>query len=135
MTEAIQIKCSYFNSGYCKFTRKENGCNFYHPTETCKLLKCKDKECQYRHKKKCKHGEKCRFQNRCEYLHLVEELGNENTSIQEIINLNREINILKEDIFQIRKHNEMKVNTLAKVHLKEMKDINVQNKECLVELT
>ena len=135
MTEDIQIKCSYFNSGYCKFTRKENGCNFYHPTEPCKLLKCKDKECQYRHQKKCKHGEIWRFQKRCEYLHLVEELGNENTSIQEIINLNREINILKEDIFQIRKDNEMKVNTLAKVHLKEMEYINVQNKECLVELT
>ena len=135
MTEDIQIKCSYFNSGYCKYTRKENGCNFYHPTEPCKLLKCKDKECQYRHQKKCKHGEKCRFQKRCEYLHLDEELGKENTSIQEIIDLNREITILKEDIFQIRKDNEMKVNTLAKVHLKEIEDINVQNKEYLVELT
>ena len=82
MTEDRKMKCSYFNSGYCKYTRKENGCNFYHPTEHCKLLKCKDKECQYRHQKKCKHGEKCRFQTRCEYFHMDEELGNIDTSSQ-----------------------------------------------------
>ena len=109
MAEDIKIKCSYFNSGYCKYTRKEKGCNFYHPTEACKLPKCNNKECQDRHQKKCKHGGKCRFQTRCEYLHMDEELGNIDTSSQEVVDLNREIRILKEEIFEIRKANEIKI--------------------------
>ena len=109
MTEDIKIKCSYFKSGYCKYTRKEKGCNFYHPTEACKLPKCNNKECQDIHQKKCKHGGKCMFQTRCEYLHMDEELGNIDTSSQEVVDLNREIRILKEEIFEIRKANEIKI--------------------------
>ena len=44
-----------------------------------------------------------------------------------MINLNRDIKILKKDISQIRKENEMKVNTLAKVHLVENEDIKKQS--------
>ena len=36
-----------------------------------------------------------------------EELGNIDTSSQEVVDLNREIRILKEDIFEIRKANEI----------------------------
>ena len=42
---------------------------------------------------------------------LDEMLGNKNTSIQEIIDLNREITILKEDIFQIKKDNEIQYSS------------------------
>ena len=64
---------------------------------------------------------------RCEYLCMDKKLENENSSSQEIIDLNSEIEILKEDISQIVKENEIKVNTLAKVHLVEIEDIKKQS--------
>ena len=56
-----------------------------------------------------------------------EELGNIDASSQEIVDLNREIRIVKEDILEIRKANEIKINTLAKVHLGEIEDIKKEN--------
>ena len=41
----MKSKCSYYNSVYCKFSRKESGCRFVDPEENCKLSKCKDKLC------------------------------------------------------------------------------------------
>ena len=63
------------------------------------------------------------FQIRCEYIHMDEELENKNTSIQEIIDLNKEITIFRNHISPIRKENEIKVNTIAKVHLEDIEDI------------
>ena len=51
MSEAYSRKCRYYNSGYCKFTRKENGCCNLHPTETCKIPKSREKGCPLRHPK------------------------------------------------------------------------------------
>ena len=69
MTEAYSRKCSYYNSGYCKFTRKENGCHYLHPTKTCKIPKCRDKGCPLRDSKRCRHGEECRYQTKCMFNH------------------------------------------------------------------
>ena len=63
------MKCAYFNSGYCKFTRKENGCGNLHPAESCQVLKCRDKGCPLRQSKACKHGEQCRYKTMCMYNH------------------------------------------------------------------
>ena len=69
MAEDNSIKCTYFNSGYCKFTRKENGCCYLHPAESCKIPKCKDKGCPQRHPKTSRHDKQCRYQTRCMYNH------------------------------------------------------------------
>ena len=60
MAEDNSSKCTNFNSWYCKFTRKKNGCRYLHPAESCQVLKCRDKECPLRHQKICKHGDQCR---------------------------------------------------------------------------
>ena len=54
---------------------------------------------------------------------------------QEIIDLNREIAISKEDISQIRTENLLKVNTLSKVHFRVIEDMKKENKNHLVKLT
>ena len=40
MTEVLTKKCSYFNSGYCRYARREKGCKFYHQTDICEFKKC-----------------------------------------------------------------------------------------------
>ena len=64
-TEGYSKKCTYFNSGYCKFTNKKNGCRYLHPEYACKIMQCKDKGCPSRHPKKCNHGEHCTYQKKC----------------------------------------------------------------------
>ena len=69
MAEASSRKCRYFKSGYCKFTRKQNGCRYVHPAETCKVPNCRDKECPLKHLRSCKNCEQCKYQTKCMYQH------------------------------------------------------------------
>ena len=102
MTEANPAKCSYFNSGYCKFMKKENACIYADPTESCKTQICRDKGCPFRHPKTCRHKQQCRYQSRCMYQHLKDVAnyasGFENNSNGIAINLQAEIETLKADI-------------------------------------
>ena len=56
MSGEVVKKCSYFNSGYCRYTKKEMGCKNYHPSDVCQLPECREKA--YRHPKKCKFEDK-----------------------------------------------------------------------------
>ena len=131
MTEANPAKCSYFNSGYCKFMKKENGCRYSHPTESCKIQRCRDKGCPFRHPKICRHGQQCRYQSRCMYQHLKDVANNasgfENNNDDITINLQAEIDNLKADIVKLKTDNDEKVNTLAKIHLLELQELQKVN--------
>jgi hypothetical protein len=102
------VKCSHFNSGYCRFTRK--GCRYFHPTEVCDKRHCGMKGCPKRHPKKCKYGSQCIFQKNCAYKHAgVGESDRNNIS-----------KTLNEEILHLKRKNDDKVNLLTEVHLKEM---------------
>ena len=62
-------KCSFQDSGYCKYKRK---CNFKHFEHVCKDPKCKNRDCNKRHPQPCKHfflRKFCRFGSECMYDH------------------------------------------------------------------
>ena len=115
MSGLPQIKCKYYNSGYCKFSRKESGCKKYHPTYICKITKCKDKTCRNRHPKVCRFKEECRFQLHCSYTHSKPEYKR-NTS-KEIKSLTEHVDNLKKEISILKVENYMKINSLVKVQL------------------
>ena len=68
-TQPTKRKCFYYNSGYCKFSRKENGRKKFCSKENCKVFNCPDKVCPDTHPKKCKFNVTCQCQSRCFYLH------------------------------------------------------------------
>ena len=51
MSGGVVMKCKYFNSGYCRYTKKEMGCKNFHPTDVCEVEGCREKECPDRHPK------------------------------------------------------------------------------------
>ena len=128
MTADLAKKCSYFNSGYCKFTRKENGCKYYHPTEACTKTKCNNKSCDKRHPKKCRHGDQCRFRTRCLYKHFNNDQGTDIVCAEgSVKHITEEISKLRSEISTLKKENDVKINKLVKVHLKELEDLKPEN--------
>ena len=131
MSQEEQIKCSYYNSGYCKFTKKEKGCKFYHPEETCYIPNCNNKKCPARHPKSCKFGDTCVFQTGCSYKHAKTDLSDDSISIVET---NKEIDQLKADIAKLKEENDIKINILAKVHINELEEVTHENSALKEEL-
>lgn len=129
MSQDSVKKCSYYNSGYCKYSKKENGCKKYHPTESCAQINCKNQGCPLRHPKKCKFLEKCIFQKRCCYKHEKEP-----TKEDKIIAEEKELNNLKSEISLLKRENDDKINILAKVHLGELNEIRNENKLLIEDL-
>ena len=80
----IQIKCVYYNRGYCK---NKNKCQDYHPKEDCNITNCRYKECKYRHRKLCKYGEECyhNINDNCEYVHLNNDEKQQNQAHRVIL--------------------------------------------------
>ena len=72
MSEVTLKNCSHYNSGFCRYIKKENGCKHFHPKEICETTVCKDKDCPKRHPKRCRYLEECRFQSQCSYSHKKE---------------------------------------------------------------
>ena len=130
MAQDSSKKCFYYNSGYCKYSKKENGCKDFHPTESCTQINCKNQGCPLRHPKKCKFLEKCSFQKRCCYKH-EKEPTNEDVIIAE----EKEVNNLKAEIETLKQENNEKVNILAKVHLQELKDLRKDNTNLLDKIS
>ena len=124
MNEASERKCLYYNSGYCKFSKREYGCKKYHPEQNCKITGCKDKACPFRHPKKCKFAETCRFQIRCAYSHDSEKERNFNEELDIAV---KDIHKLKAEIVKLQNENDNKVNLLVRVHLREIEDFRIQN--------
>ena len=125
MNEVSERKCLYFNSGYCKFSKREYGCKRYHPEQNCQITGCKDKVCPYQHPKKCKFAETCRFQSRCAYSHdnnIKERSVNEELDIAV-----KEIDKLKAEIMKLQEENDNRVNLLVRVHLREIEDFKIEN--------
>ena len=118
MSQKYRLKCSHFNSGYCKFAKKEKGCKFYHPQTTCELPNCKDKKCPARHPRSCKFGDTCSFQTRCSYKHEKYK-----PSKELIENTSKEVDQLKADIAKLKNENDIKINILAKVHYNELEEL------------
>ena len=61
------------------------------------------------------------FQSRCSYQHSKQTSKEENKQQDEIKTLRAEID-------QIKKDNNVRINTLAKVHLKELSDLKQENR-------
>ena len=51
MSQRELKKCSYSNSGFYQYTKKENECKKSQPIEECKVEGCKPKECPGRNPK------------------------------------------------------------------------------------
>lgn len=115
MAEPVRMKCKYYNSGYCKFSRSQQGCKQFHPKETCQQYNCKDKCCPLRHPKKCRYKENCRYQTRCSYSHKQTPDNRD-----EVSNINEDIKVLKVEIANLKNENGKKINILVKVHLKHL---------------
>ena len=43
MSQEDNVKCNHYNSGNCKFAKKEKGCKFFHPETICELHNVKTK--------------------------------------------------------------------------------------------
>ena len=127
-----QKKCAYYNSEYCKFSRKETGCKNYHAKEICKVTKCRDKKCQERHSKECRFQEECRFQLGCSYKHTKPE-PKQNVS-EEVKSLIEDVDTLKKEIVNLKDENDIKINNLVKVQLAELKEIRNENEKLKVNL-
>ena len=130
MTEANSKKCTYFNSGYCKFTRKENGCRYAHPTESCTIIKCNDKRCPFRHPKKCRHGDQCIYQTNCMYKHYKDTSTvekNDNSNGDKIQYLTIEVETLKSQIGKLKEENDDKIKTLVRIHALELSKFQEEN--------
>ena len=118
-------KCSYHNSGYCKFSRSKNGCNRYHPTETCQVKSCKSKTCPQRHPKTCKYGEECRFQLNFSYIHSKSDP--KQNACEEIKTLTEYVETLKKDIETLKVENSIKNQQSSKIQLAELEEVRNEN--------
>ena len=138
MTEASSKKCTYFNSGYCKFTNKDNDCKYFHPATSCQITDCKNKECLFRHPKKCRHGAQCRYRTKCMYRHNLENTLSEEREIQnnndKTNDLQAQIEDLKLEIDKLKLENEGKVNALNIIHLEELEKSKNENLVFLKEI-
>ena len=97
MSGGVVKKCVYFNSGYCRYTKKEMGCNNLHPKDVCELQGCREKSCLNSHPKKCKFGDECWFQSSCSYSHGNKKFHTEEQKYK-WVNLKKEIENLKKEI-------------------------------------
>ena len=128
MAEAVMKKCNHFNSGYCKFSKSKNGCRFKHPVETCQKLNCSITNFPERHPKKCKYEDKCMYQTMCSYKH-KEKVTTHKTEMDVLMHI---IDNLKAEIASLKEENNIKINILVKVHMRELneqKDMTENNQD------
>ena len=65
--ESFEVKkCSYFDTGYCKYGEK---CQFRHYLIKCEILDCENENWGFCHPKPCEHRKKCRYYSKgiCAY--------------------------------------------------------------------
>ena len=113
------VRCKHFNTGYCKFG--DDQCNYKHPKVVCMLKLCQDKSCPKRHPKACRFKAHCRRRSSCQYRH----------SKYESLNVEEEIDKLKEEIKQLQWFNTEKMNQL--MEMEEIKTENLNLKQKLKE--
>ena len=124
MSEGVPKKCAYYNSGYCKFSRKQNGCRHFHPETNCVDKNCRDRSCPRRHPKNFKFGQTCSYQSRCSYKHTTSD--HDNVS-REIYEGKEQVKALKKEIIKLKEDNDTKVNQLVKLHMSELETMKVEN--------
>ena len=78
-------KCPYYNKGYCKYTRKEGGCQNVHLKSICKKLNCKHKSCELKTENNAKINNLVSVQ-----LQEIEELRSENNVLKLSLQTSRE---------------------------------------------
>ena len=131
MSEGVPRKFAYYNSGFCNFSRKLNGCRHYHAETNCEEQNCRIRSCPRRHPKKCKFGQTCRYQSRCSYRHLTSDHNNVSKEISEA---KEQVEALKKEIIKLKEDNDTKVNQLVKVHMSEMEAKKRDNAELRKEI-
>ena len=67
MAEVREVKCLFYDTGYCKFSKTKNGCKRTHPKYICTIKGCKRNVCPHRHPRMCKFGGKCMYRIKCSY--------------------------------------------------------------------
>ena len=106
------------NVGYCKF---RDQCRYQHYSKVCPRSVCKEKECKFRHPKRCKFGSECHFLRRkcCVFSHKFSESNEkvfhteaESVLMNEVIQLKAEVPELKESV-------ELKEQQLNEMNVKE----------------
>ena len=128
MAGKIPKKCPYYNKGYWIFTRKDGGCQNFHPKSICKKLNCRDKSCEERHPKPCRFDDCCRFQTRCQWFGgLVfnhERQAAYHNQSKEVKSLTEEIDKLKREIYKLKTEKNALKKNLVKVHLQEVEELD-----------
>jgi hypothetical protein len=117
MSDKTVQKCTYHNSGYCKYTKKLGGCRYTHSNLVCTDTKCSMKTCPNRHPKTCRYGDKCKYGTDCGYSHtnmLSDQLKviqiQSKTYLDQIDMLKTEIHKLKKDVSEKTKELKNKEN-------------------------
>ena len=117
--------CLHNNTGYCKFNDR---CRYKHYNTICEKRICRDIECKMRHPRTCKNGKNCKFNthNACAYKHEIDNLtDNEETKKlnDKIETIEKEVNSLKAEIFQLKDVVKMKESQLREnlIDISELK--------------
>ena len=64
-------KCQFYDREFCK--HKNNGCDYFHPEDSCADPKCENRNYPKRHQVPCKFRDKCKFRKtkKCEFIHKI----------------------------------------------------------------
>ena len=101
-----KVKCTYFNTGYCKYKEK---CKYIHPKEEC-TENCKIKSCMKRHVKICKFITDCRHNEKCAYKHLTHKIKNNTDDEDKLASLEKTI----KELLDYKISSEAKIKSLEK---------------------
>ena len=103
-----QKKCSYYNSGFCKYTK--TGCRSIHPSKTCNMKNCSSKACPDRHPKFCKYGSECTYKTtgNCCYSHDKQPFDSDTNKRETVNNLSKQL----DSVFEILRLKEQEIKIL-----------------------
>ena len=118
MANVREDKCVFYDTGYCKFSKTNNGCKKVHPRDICTIKGCKRNVCPNRHPRMCKFGEKCTYRTKCSYSH-VHKMGQESQNNE----LLKNVNDLTKEVCDMKEENKSKTNALNTA-LEDMKALN-----------
>ena len=134
-----QKLCKHHSIGFCKY---RDQCRYRHVQEVCVARSCSRLNCFARHPKRCKYflKKRCKFGDECFYSHDALEADSEQTELlkNEINFLNVSVKELEEDVFKLKRANDMKASELEQADSKyyamieEVKELRKIN-QCLLE--
>ena len=118
------------NTGYCKYARRETGCKYFHPLETCQTEICNEKARERRHPKKCILQEKCSYQTICLYGHTQRKQKTNFDQDTETSFLRKQMKAIKLQIYQLKEDfstlkqgSDKNITNLTQVHVQESNQV------------